>query len=62
MRENSEKFVSRGAVQSEGEWVRQSKRKFYLHVHHDFVEKNAISQVGDRLYECTSLESIISLQ
>ena len=40
----------------------KSKRKLYLHFHHDFVEKNAISQVGDRLYECTSLESIISLQ
>lgn len=34
----------------------------YLHLHHYFVEKNAISQVGNRLYERTSLESIISLQ
>lgn len=40
----------------------KSKRKLYLHFHHDFVEKNAISQVGDRLYEGTSLESIIGLQ
>lgn len=38
------------------------REKLYLHVHHDFVKKNAISQVGDRLYECTSLESIISLK
>lgn len=67
MRENSEKFVSCGALQTKGEWlthetIEENFDEKYLHLHHYFVEKNAISQVGNRFYERTSLESIISLQ
>ena len=42
--------------------IEENFDKKYSHLHHYFVEKNAISQVGNRLYERTSLESIISLQ